>query len=299
MKVKKTVEDRKGIIGFSSAGAHLGVSTYRTPYDAYLEFIGERPEPTPEEQKRFEFGHKAEDFVAALIKDEYGIRVRKSNFAYMNPKYPHLMCHPDRLVADKVMGESVAIEIKTNTAFDRRWGSPDTDEVPMDYLVQCLGYFICTVPCDVVWLFRFSNNTLTRYIIRPDEKLMKEIAAKLESIALRIESGWHPDPVTYEEAARLVIPVEGAVEADEDSRKRFQRLQEIREESKALEAEEDSIKKELVLFMDGRTTLTIGGEKVASYTTVTRSSFDSKAFAEDHPELYPEYLKTTTYQQFR
>ena len=299
MKVKRAIEDRAHVIGMSSAAAHLGLSSYRSPYDAYLEYIGDRPEPTEEEKERFEMGHALEDFIAHQAEKKYGIKVRRSNFAYINPKYPHLLCHPDRLVPTPIEGERVALEIKSSSAFDRRWGAPDTDEIPMDYLVQSMGYFICEVPCEAVWLIRFSNNALTRYIIRPNEELMKAIAGRLEEIALSIESGWKPDPLTYREAAALILPTEGCIEASSEIRDKLGALDELKAEMKALKDREDILKRDIVSYMDGAMYLTVGGDKVASYKTVIKTTFDSKRFGEDHPELYTQYMKQSSYQTLR
>ena len=299
MKVKRKIEDRKHVIGSSSAAAHLGLSGFRTPYDAYLEFIGESPEPTEEEKARFEMGHDLEDFIAKQAEKKYGIKVRRSNFAFIDPKRPHLLCHPDRLVAeDKALGERIALEIKSNTAFDKRWGKEDTDEIPMDYLVQCMMYFICGVPCDAVWLIRFSNNTLYRYIIRPDRELMESIATKLEGIAERILSGWKPEASTYQEAVALIsAPSEGAIEADDIIAGKVERLGQIRDEKKTLEQEEDGLKRDIILYMDGMSHLTRQGKTIAKYSTISTTRFDSKRFGMDHPDLYSEYLVSSSYSK--
>lgn len=298
MKVKRSVEDRKGIIGFSSGAAFLGLSTFRTPYDAYLEYIGERPELTDEEKERFEMGHALEDFIAKQAERKYGVKVRKSNYAYINPKYPHLLCHPDRLVAGEIYGERIAIEIKSNTAFDRRWGAEDTDEIPMDYLVQVLGYFISEVPCDAVWLIRFSNNQLSRYIIRPNKELQDDIARKLEDIAKRIDSGWKPEPTTFEEAKKIFnAPTKDSIEADNAIKEIVNRLDEIKSELKGLSSEEEMLKKEIISYMKDRSILTYQGQTLAKYSQITKSGFDSKRFAAEHPDLYAEYTITTSYMK--
>ena len=53
-----------------------------------------------------------------------------------------LICHPDRLAVGTVDGKKVAVEIKSSSAFDSRWGDEGSDEIPMDYLCQSQGYFI-------------------------------------------------------------------------------------------------------------------------------------------------------------
>ena len=298
MRIRRAVDDRKGAIGFSSAAAHLGLSTRTSEYEAYLEFMGEPKEMTPEQQEACDMGHRLEPFVAQLGCERYGVKMRSTQDAFVNPRYPDLFCHPDRTIPGTLYGgDRVAVEIKTNSAFDRRWGQPDTDEIPMDYLVQCLGYFICGVPCNVVWLLRFTNNRLTRYIIRPNEKLQKDIAEALEEKVTKYRAGYVPSPSSYDEALAICNPGEGSVEADTAIREKISRLDELKEEIKGLEVERDGLKKDLVEFMDGKSILTIKGEPVMRYTHITQERFDSRRFKDEHPDLYAEYVKVNSFNR--
>lgn len=284
----------KGQIGCSSIGKWLGLSTYATPYDAWLEYTGNAPEKTPEVQKRLDMGHSLEGFIADETERVYGIRLRKTQFAYKNPSLPFLVCHPDRLVPGKIYGERVAVEIKSSSAFDKRWGEPDTDQIPMDYLCQVLGYFICQVPCDVIWLMRFSNNDLTRYIIRPNQELQDQIVERLSEIVRKVADGWRPEPTTYKEATAMYNQsTDGIIEATEEISRTVKELDEVKARKKEIEAEEDELKKKIVAFMQDKKILMHGGEIIAKYSMVTTSRFDSKTFGQDHPDLYEKYLKTT------
>ena len=168
--VKRAVNDHKGVIGGSSLGATLGLSKYQSKHDVWLAWKGVEREVTKEQQEIFGMGHALEDFIAKQAEKKYGVKVKKTSFAYVHPQYDWLICHPDRLVVGKIDGKRVGMEIKSSSSYDDRWGEVDTSEVPMDYLCQCHDYIMCDV-CDVVWLIRFSNNRLTRYIITKDEEL--------------------------------------------------------------------------------------------------------------------------------
>ena len=301
MKIKKDIEDRKGLpVGASSLAPHLGLSTYRTQYDAYLEFIGQRPEPTEEEQRRFDMGHALEDFIAKQAEKEYGLKVQKSNYAYMDPAYPILCCHPDRLVKGLVNGERIAMEIKSSSAYDGRWGEEDSDEIPMDYMLQVMAYFICQVPCDVVWLVRFSNNRLTRYIIRPNQELMDDIKAKFKAHVDNLQSGWIPSPANYEEATTIYhIETHDAIDADSSTLKAYAELKDIKDLRKKLDDREDKLKAAIVDFMRDKAMLMKDGQKLATYKMQSRTAFDGKSFAAEHPEIYASYQKTSTYMVLR
>ena len=262
-------------IGCSMLGEVLGVSSFGTPYDAYLKYTGQAPEPDEETKRRLDMGHDLEEFIARQAEKRYGVRVRKSNFAYKPDDFNDMVCHPDRMVAGEVFGERIAMEIKSNTAFDRRWGQEDTDEIPMDYLCQCLGYFICGVPCDAVWLVRFSNNTLYRYIIRPNEELQRTIKEKVIEFVAKVAEGWVPDPMTID------------------------KLSELKEERLAIEKEEDALKREVVSYMRDRSFLTCNGETIAKYTRISQMRFDAKALEREDPETYSKYLRESSYMKLQ
>ena len=298
MRIKREIEDRKGILGMSGLAAAIGLSTFKTPYDAYLDYTGQKKEPTPEEQELFDMGHALEGFTAKQAEPKYGVKMRESHYAYTDPAHPKLICHPDRLIVGKIGGERVAVEIKSNTAFDKRWGQEDTDQVPITYLVQCYGYFACKVPCDVVWLIRFSNNHLYRYIIRPNEEIQNELVQKGEEFCKKVDAGWVPEPTNYKEATEIFTdPVKDSVEADDETMQKITRLSEIKSEMKALSAEEDRLKTSLVSYMNGKEVLSFGGEVLMTYKKIFQYRFDAKRFEQEHPDLYSQYLKDTSYMR--
>lgn len=298
MKLKRSVEDRSHIVGCSSLGMYMGVSTYGTLHDAWAEYTGKQKEFTPEQQERLDMGHALEDFIAREAGKKYRVRLQKSNYAYADTDHPFIICHPDRLLVKEIDGKRIAVEIKSSSAYDSRWGKPETDEVPMDYLCQTQGYFICGVPCDEVWLIRFSNNQITRYIIRPDQELMDAIVKKVGEVVEKFDSGWEPGPSTYEEAQKIFTDVvEDPIEADKDALLIVQKLSSVREQIKDLQTEEDTLKAALVASMKGHATLTLSGSPIVTYTSVTQNRFDAKKFEKDHPDLYGKYIRTTSFNK--
>ena len=71
-------------------------------------------------------------------------------------------------------------------------------------------------------------------------------------------------------------------------------LKSIKDQIKALQAAEDSIKKEINSILDaqGVEELVIGNDKVKRQLT-ERAVFDSKTFESVHPSLYADFKKST------
>ena len=300
IRIVKDVNDRMGYLGGSSWGAALGVSTYKTPYDVYQDYIGNPREVAPETQEIFDMGHELEGFIADQAERIFGIRLRRSNFLYLCSDDRRLGCHPDRFVSGKPIG----VEIKSSSAYDSgRWGAQDTDEIPYDYLLQCYSYMIC---CDSqeVWLFRFSNNRLTRYVIeRPDQEKLDSIREMLSNLLDRFDRGEAPSPMDYDEASRIWGPKPGSIEADSDVASLVEQYKELNSEKSSIEKQMDGIKMELLKRMEDSNASSIydagTGKSLCSYSTVEKESFDSKRFLFDHPEYKDEYRKTTSYNQIR
>lgn len=304
IKTTRAVDDRKGWLGGSSWGAALGFSTYSTPLEIAREYLGEKRQASQELQERFDMGHALEGFIASQAERKYGIKVQKTQYLYLSAHDQRLGCHPDRLVKGKIDGKSIALEIKSSSAFDSgRWGDEDTDEVPYDYLIQCYSYFEC-VGVDEVWLVRFSNNSLTRYIIgKPGTDIMEGIISKLTRFMDDADNGILPEPTSYSEAvSSYAEPREGDIEATDEVMDEWRRWTEIKKAKKALDTEEDTIKKKLVSFLsgNGKTRIVDGsGRKLAQYLTVATTRLDTKKLKEEMPDIYDEFSYTSTSNSLR
>ena len=296
--VKRDVDDRKGVIGGSSLGATLGLSKYQSKHDVWLAWKGVEREVTKEQQEIFDMGHALEDFIAKQAEKKYGVKVKKTSLTYVHPQYDWLICHPDRLIVGKIDGKRVGMEIKSSSSYDDRWGEVDTSEVPMDYLCQCHDYIMCDV-CDVVWLIRFSNNRLTRYIITKDEELEEMILSQAAEELSKWERGEEPAIEDYDEARSYYNePTEGDVEADDEILKAFEELKEIKNSKKQMDDRADELKAKVISFMkDKERVVDHFGKKLFTYKRYETTSFDKDALKDDYPALYELYVKKSSYMR--
>ena len=302
-KAKRDVSDRKGIIGGSDAGVLLGYSTYRTPYDVWLAWKGEAPAVDKETQDRFDMGHELEEFIARQAERVYGCKLRRDNFAHFRAERPWLICHPDR-IATLPDGRKVAVEIKSSSVYtNRKWGEPESDEVPYDYLVQCLMYWYTGVTdAGEMWLIRFSDNRLTRYVIRRDTALIDSVA---DEVAYIVEEKWMkgepPQPGTYAQAAaRYPASGGGVVMADARTEVACETYRELLRQKKALDKAIDEAKASFISYMGGAETL-VGrdGGRLLTYKAQTRSAIDTKALRAECPEIAEKYTKTSAVMVLR
>ena len=298
--VKRDVDDRKGVIGGSSLGATLGLSKYQSKHDVWLSWKGVEREVTKEQQEIFDMGHALEDFIAKQAEKKYGVKVKKTSLTYVHPQYDWLICHPDRLVVGKINGKRVGMEIKSSSSYDDRWGEVDSSEVPMDYLCQCHDYIMCDV-CDEVWLIRFSNNRLTRYIIKKDEELEEMILTQAAEEIRKWENGEEPKIEDYEEARSYYNnPTEGDIEATDEILKTAEEVKALKMQTKEIDNRIDELKAKIISFMKDKERLVNHfGEKLFTYKRYESTNFDTKSFQKDYPNLYEQYTKKSSYMKFQ
>lgn len=302
-KIKRDVNDRQGIIGGSSIGAILGLSTYKSEHDAWEDFTGvEKPPVDEKTQEIFDMGHELEGFIAKQTERIFNVKLKVSNFAYVHPQYDWLICHPDRIMVGKVDGETIGVEIKSSSVYDNgRWGDADTSEIPMDYLCQCHSYIMCGV-CDKVWLIRFSNNRLTRYIIEKDEETEDIILSQLVAWVDKVNSGWEPAFTDYKEAC---IKFKGAtddeLEATEEIDKIVSELRKVQAVEKEAKTKGDALKAKVVSYIGDskKKYLMYRGKKLGSFYLTEYPKVDEKALKEAEPKIYNKYAKTVSFMQFR
>ena len=298
--VKRDVDDRKGVIGGSSLGATLELSNYQSKHDVWLAWKGVEREVTKEQQEIFDMGHALEDFIAKQAEKKYGVKVKKTSLTYVHPRYDWLICHPDRLVVGKIDGKRVGMEIKSSSSYDDRWGQEDSSEVPMDYLCQCHDYIMCDV-CDEVWLIRFSNNRLTRYIIKKDEELEEMILSQAAEELSKWERGEEPVIEDFEEAKSYYSSsTKDDIEATDEILKIAKELKALKKQSKEIEEKSDVLKAKIISFMkDKKRLVDHFNNKLFSYTRIEQTNFDTKAFQKDYPKLYEEYTNKSSYMKFQ
>lgn len=124
-------------IGGSDASTIMGLNSYKSPYQLWLEKIGEA---APEDLTGNPFvywGQKNEANIADWFNEETGKKVQRLG-TLRNKDYPFMIANVDRTV----IGENAGLEIKTaGVSQYKKWKG---DEIPDAYYCQCLHYMAVT-----------------------------------------------------------------------------------------------------------------------------------------------------------
>jgi len=140
-------------IGGSDVAAILGLSPWKSAHSLYLHLIGELP--PQEDNEALARGREMEPVIAGLFAVNHcEFAVCQSGMSTRSD-YPFLIGSPDRILFDDMPVSSdgfdeppnysnvpvSGLEIKTaDITKMSQWGEEGTDEIPVEYLVQCQWY---------------------------------------------------------------------------------------------------------------------------------------------------------------
>jgi predicted phage-related endonuclease len=243
-------------------------------------------------------GLKLEQAVAELFEEETGKKVHRVNETVFHKKYDFLAANLDR----KVEGEKAVLECKTTSAF--RASEFKEDEMPGEYIFQCLHYLMVT-GYDKAYLAVLIGNQDFKWITidRDDQKLKdleKREVAWWEKYIIR---GVMPTEVMAQddEALQTLYPHEKILQEiplGDEASILFENLQAYEQDKFILEKEIDEAKnrlKQMIAENDcGTTDLYRATWKYQESIRV-----DSKKLKANHPKIYDKCSNKSSTRVFR
>lgn len=287
---------RADYIGGSDAAAVVGLNPYVSTFSLWSEKT--RQTPAFEGNLATRTGTFLEPFVAELFEEHTGKKIRRENASLINSDYPWAVADVDRMV----IGEDAGLEIKTVSALSTR--KFKNGEYPPRFYCQCCHYLAVTGKQRWYLATLIGNNDFRIFVIDRDED---EIAALMEAeksfwedhVIPKVPPAPDGEPPT-DESLKVLYP-----ESNGESMELFgrdallDRYFDLADQIKELQRQQDEIRQTIQLDMGETETGTTDAYKVI-WKTQTRSTFDHKRFAADHPDLKLDpYYKTTSTRTFR
>jgi predicted phage-related endonuclease len=225
---EKQLEARKGRVFSSDVAKVLNISKWGNASDLYHEIVDGISTFTS--GKSAMVGSICEDAVLSWYQLETDYRIHRNPGKRVKGL---LGCHPDALVKDN---PSVHVQAKTagilHSAAGEAWGEDRTDEIPVEYIVQCQAEMaiLGTNRADVPALI--GNRGFALFSVERNEKLIEHIEHMVEIFWRRhVEAKVPPEEVASLDTYKLIEREEGkVVEFDEDQ----SRLVEAWETTKAV-----------------------------------------------------------------
>ena len=283
------LEERRKGIGASDCSAVLGINPWRTPYQVYQEKRGELKGWEGDEQANW--GLLMEPALRQFYSNQTGRPVRFADKIMFHKKHDFMLASLDGFTDDGRI-----VELKTARS-SKGWGEPGTNEIPDHYALQVHHQMIVTgfEVADVVVSIGGAPPEL--YEIAADKDLHEMIIEAAAAFWQRVVDGNPPEPTTYADAISRFghVNTAGTVIAPSIVIEAIESLRTTKEKLDSLKAQEEELKGMIISCLgdSGDTLLSSGGETLCTYKLAKgRETFDSKAFKKDHPELFPQYVKT-------
>jgi len=187
--------------------------------------------------------------------------------------------------------ERKVLEIKT---MNRQWSG----QLPDYWRMQGIQQAICADVDLVTWAV-FDSSLQLHIHQQPVTDDDKEGHLKAASQWLSaIDLGMTPSGVEWSFSTiqtRYPEPVDDdAVDVGDEYRELVEQLKHIKSELKSYQELEDQLKARICEVIGEHSALSVNGTVVATWKAQARSSFDSKSFKADHPELADKYQRTVT-----
>lgn len=294
------LEARKlGITG-TDLGGLTGVSKYSTPIKIYLDKIGEL-EPTEDNEAMY-WGRIMEDVIAKDFQFRNdNMKVNRVNAILKHPEYEWALGNIDRLITND-NGEKGILEIKTVSEYIKTaW---EGEEVPPQYMVQLQWYmFVAGVKFGYFAALIGGNKYIQKYVERDEEliEILKNIAQNFwENNVLTKTPPLIDGSDASTDLLKTLYPNSEAdteIELPDEALKLIESREDLKGQKKELDSQISECENKLKDLLK-ENEVGICGERKVTWKTYSKTSIDSKKLKSEKPELFKEYLKTSSYRKF-
>lgn len=302
--------DRRKSIGGSDCAKALGESNWGTPYELYLEKIGETP--LKDDNIRFKIGRLIEPLILEKYEEETGQKVtrvedeEKYQKTLIHPEKPFLTAHLDGYLEDSKM----IFEAKSVRDFNmtkdgvKVWGNDETD-MPTDYLFQCLHYCMIANALGIetkgaiLAAMTLDGGEFRIYRYNRHVKLENFVLKKLTEFWKNVENLTPPN-ITIKDNLALIYKenTDEQITATSDIQNMHGRLTVLKERIKDMEKEKDDIISYIQFFMKEKSAvIDSDGRALFTWKAQERKALDQKALKESAIDLSAFY-KTTKSRVF-
>lgn len=295
------LERTKGI-GGSDAAAICGLNPYRTAVEVWLEKTGQIDSPDLSDNEFVYWGTRLEDIVADEFAKRTGMWVQRRNAILVHPEHSYMIGNVDRIIRP-AKGEGPWGVLECKTTSEHKKGEWTEDEVPQAHLIQ-IQHYLAVLGFQYGYLAVLIGGNKFRYMrVERDEALIQsliEIESRFwnENVVKGIPPEWDGSEASTETLSKLYpggLP--DAIELPATAQDLIEQYESASQLEKHAAVQKEEAANKLKGLLGDNETGWCGTKKV-SWKTITSNRLDTKALKEDHPEIYEEYLKESSYRRF-
>ncbi|WP_151721027.1 YqaJ viral recombinase family nuclease [Acinetobacter ursingii] len=305
--------NRKKGIGGSDVAAILGLSKYKSPYQLWLSKTN-RDNGDDEQSEPAYWGNQLEDIVAKEFAKRQGVKIQRVNQQIIHPEFNWMIANIDRAVINPEISGNVRfkdgrlttdqlLECKTaNQYLAKLWGDEYTEAVPDYYLTQCQWYMGVTRTelCSLAVLI--GGQKFRTYQIKFDEELFAMLRAECSAF-------WHsnvladvpPPPSTFDDVLHRWSKhnPDTSIKADNELLGLVDEYQDWQKDVKGAEKHLEQLKVAICTRLADKEMIIDGDKRIATFKYQERITLDSKALKAAHPEIWQQFVKTSSTRVLR
>lgn len=242
-------QDRTKFIGGSDVPIILGLSSFKTPYQLYLEKIGLSDidfEDTP-----LQYWGKQ---IEPLIRNEFA---KRNNTKVLHGDELPQIIHP---LHDYLRGNLDGFIEESNSVFEAKcansfmgkdWGMPGTDEIPLSYLVQ-VAYYCALKNADYADIaVLIGGYEYRQYIYHRSFELEDKILSAAKDFWNNVQQSKEPALIDIEDIKlkyNFATPLK-KIQVNDSIYEKCGLVSVLKEQAKEITKKEASYKKEIMEFM--------------------------------------------------
>lgn len=285
------LEQRRRGVGGSDVAAIMGLSPYRGAYEVWAEKCGLVEAPDISDKPSVMWGNILEPVIGGHYAESHpDSDVRRVNAVCRSIKRPWAQASLDYEVRDPELGWGV-LEIKTaGLRSSGKWEGG----VPLFYLTQVAHYLSVTGRpfADVAVLI--GGQDYREYRVMRDEEDVRAVDRAVDEFWRLVEARTEPDvdgsPGEAEALFRRYERDDGDVWEVADMPTEVADYIYCKETADAAKKRLEKAANALKQLIGERKGISCA-DYVVTWPRGTKRSFDSKAFREDHPDMYESYLR--------
>jgi len=216
----------------------------------------------------------------------------------------------DARILDPVNGKLGFVEAKTTNSWGDEWGTPHTDDIPLGYMLQVMGYLTAGEeggpdPLDFCHLLALNPSSweYRLYLIERDPDMCRDI--------LEVSTAWRQKHLIEQVEPEAKLPEDmplifGTANDDEirmateDEIRLIQQMKEVKGDLKSLEDEYGKLKIQLQTTM-GTASMLLGPEKtkVVTWKNQSRRAVDQTRLKKERPDIAKDFEKVSEFRVMR
>ena len=293
----KWLEWRKKGIGGSDASVVCGVNQYKSPVELFMEKTSQSP---PDEAGEAAYwGKQLEAMVRSEFTKRTGIEVVIVNKILGSREYPYMIANLDGVCRHPDHGTCV-FEAKTANAF--KAGEWD-ESIPHGYMLQLQHYLAVTGYAGAYIAVLIGGNTFKWSFIERDEELISMLIKWEGDFWGHVQSDIPPPLDGSEASAKYLkkrfpnaIP-QSKVRLPDSAAELIRQYDEACDKGEAFNDQKQKAEN-LLKEMMGEHEIGFIGNRVITWKSISKESFDRKGLKSDNPTLYDQYSSKSTYRRF-